>query len=112
MASTMGRPADTEYNEYFGRYISKVPDGDVFDTLTKQIDVLRKEVGGLSEKQANYRYAPEQWSIKEMLGHIIDTERVMAYRALCFSRNEQKPLPGFEQDDYVRESNYSERNFA
>src|SRR5258708_21394622 len=112
MATLMARPTASEHSEYFGRYITLVPDGDVFDTLTKQIDVLNKELGGLSEKQANYRYAPDQWSIKEVLGHIIDTERVMAYRALCVSRNEKKALPGFEQDDYVRESNFSARTFA
>ncbi len=112
MANAVNRPAASEYDPYYANYIGRVPDGNVFDTLAQQLDLLREHLGGLTETQANFRYAPDQWTIKEVVGHLIDTERVMAYRALCISRNEQKSLPGFEQDDYIRESNYSARTFA
>jgi hypothetical protein len=67
---------------------------------------------GLTETQAATRYAPDKWSIKELIGHIIDGERVFAYRLLCFARQDQTPLPGFEQDDYVRAGNFDNRQWS
>jgi uncharacterized damage-inducible protein DinB len=66
----------------------------------------------LSEEQGDYRYAPDKWSIKEMLGHLIDAERVFAYRALRFARNDGTPLASFEQDDYVRAGGFDDRRLA
>jgi len=108
----LSRPADNEYNPYYGGYIRRVPDGDVFDFLTHQPDTLRKALASLSAEQGDFRHGPAEWSIKEVIGHINDTERIMAYRALRISRHDPAPLPGFEQDDYVLESNFSQRTLS
>lgn len=96
----MTRPKPGEYNEYYHRYISRVPD-DVMGALSNQIEdtvALLKGVDG------EHRYAPDKWTVSEMLGHLIDSERIFAYRALRITRGDQKPLAGFEQNDYVRNS--------
>ncbi|HVF27176.1 MAG TPA: DinB family protein [Pyrinomonadaceae bacterium] len=100
--STIKRPEATEYAPYYGKYVSLVPDGDILKTLENQSGATGELLRGISEAQGDSRYAPDKWSIKEVVGHIIDGERVFAYRALRFARNDQTPLPGFEQDDYVR----------
>jgi len=99
---TFNRPEATEYAPYYGKYVSLVPDGDILRTLEGQSGATGELLRGISEGQAGSRYAPGKWSIKEVVGHIIDGERVFAYRALRFARGDQTPLPGFEQDDYVR----------
>lgn len=109
MASTVGRPHDNEYAPFYAGYVRLVPDGDIFEILARQPDALRTLLAPLSTKQADFRPGPAEWSIKEVVGHINDTERVFAYRALRISRGDQTPLPGFEQDDYVREANSGER---
>jgi hypothetical protein len=101
----VGPPDASEYAAYYGRYISLVPGDDILAALEGQPQHTLALLSGLSQEQANYRYAPDKWSIKEILGHLIDTERVFAYRALRFARNDGTPLPGFEQDDYVRHGN-------
>src|SRR5258708_15754326 len=103
------RPAETEYNPYYAGYIQRVPDGDLFAFFAQQIDTLRTLLSKLSPEQANFRPAPDEWSIQEVVGHINDTERIFAYRALRISRNDKAPLAGFEQDHYVREWNFSQR---
>jgi len=100
------RPAENEYDAYYNRYISLVPDGNFLDLLGVQTHETRDFFEKLSEERANYRYAPDKWRIKEILGHIMDSERVFAYRALCIARGEQQPLPGFDQNDYARTANY------
>jgi hypothetical protein len=106
------RPLPDEYGAYYANYIKLVPEGDIVDLMSKQIDAVCQVLLGLSDAQANYRFAPKEWSVKEVTGHMNDTERVFSYRALRISRNDQTPLSGFEQDDYVRESNYSTRTLA
>src|SRR5262249_961271 len=81
--------------------------GDVLAALPKQIDEIRSMLGVLSDEQALFRDAPKEWSIKEVMGHLNDVERVFSYRLLRVSRNDPTPLPGFEQDDYVRESGFN-----
>jgi hypothetical protein len=112
MMLQLGRPAESEYGPYYAGYIRRVPDGDLLTLFAQQIDTLRNLLSGLSAEQADFRPGPPEWSIKEVVGHINDTERVFAYRALRISRNDQTPLAGFEQDDYVRESNFSERTLS
>jgi hypothetical protein len=97
----MGRPAVTEHAPYYSKYIDLVADGDIVAVLQTQLDETLSLLQGLSEEKAVYKYAPDKWSIKEVLGHIIDTERIMAYRALRFARNDKTPVEGFEQDDYA-----------
>ena len=104
----IGPPDASEYAAYYGRYISLVPGDDILAALEEQPRYTLALLSGLSKEQANYRYAPDKWSIKEILGHLIDTERVFAYRALRFARNDGTPLPGFEQDDYVRYGDFAD----
>ena len=100
------RPEADEYAPYYEKYISLVPQGDVVNTMRKQRNDTLTLLRNLSEKQADSRYAPGKWSLKEVVGHIIDTERIFSHRAFRFARNDQTPLPGYEQDDYVREGDF------
>lgn len=111
-ASYTIRPEASEYAPYYGLYISKVPEGDVIHLLTTQIDETIALLGGLSDKQAAYRYAPGKWNLKEVVGHLCDTERIFAYRALRFSRNDATPIPGFDQDPFTEAANFSDRTLA
>lgn len=106
------QPETTEYAPYYGKYIVLVPKEDVVATLSRQLDETLSTLRGLSETQADSRYAPGKWSIKELVGHMIDAERIFAYRALSFARHDQAPLPGFEQDDYVRAANFDNRQLS
>jgi hypothetical protein len=105
-AVTLERPKAGEYNPYYDRYISLIPGNDIIATLAAE---LPKTVALLSSRSADpdLRYAPGKWSVKEALGHIIDTERIMAYRALRIARNDRTPIEGYEQDDYVKNGPYA-----
>lgn len=108
MASQITPPNPAEYYEYYGGYIQRaVARGDILISLTKQIDEIQSALGSLTDDQALFRDAPKEWTIKEVLGHMNDVERIFSYRMLCISRNDPTPLPGFEQDDYVRESGFN-----
>jgi uncharacterized damage-inducible protein DinB len=100
-------PEPTEYLPYYGKYISLVQKGDILETLQQQnhttLDLLR----GLSEQQGAHRYAPEKWTIKEVVGHVTDTERIFVYRALRFARNDKKELQGFDENPYVQFANFN-----
>lgn len=109
---TIRRPQSGEYSPYYDRYLATLPDGDVFALLERGAEKLAILVESLTETQGEHRYAPGKWSIKDVLVHMTDVERVFAYRALRFSRNDATPLPGFEQDDYVREANGAERTLG
>lgn len=104
----LNRPDATEYAPYYGKYISLVSDSDILTLLSQQLNESLALLGSISETQANYRYAPDKWSIKELVGHLIDTERIFAYRALRFARNDKTPLQGFEQDDYIRGASFDD----
>lgn len=110
MPLSIGRPQSGEYSPYFNRYLTHVPDGDVLEMLEAQLEETTSLLQGLAPETGDHRYGPDKWSIKEVVSHMIDTERVFAYRALRISRNDPTPLPGFEQDDYVREGNAAERS--
>jgi uncharacterized damage-inducible protein DinB len=107
-ASTAGatRPAKSEFLPYYERYISLVPEGDVLSTLAGQMGETQTLLRGLPASVATYRYAPEKWSVNQLVGHVIDSERLFTNRALRFARNDATPVPGFEQDDYVRNSTF------
>ena len=106
MAGTaIARPASDEYATYFGHYVGLVPEGDVLELLRRQVDETAALVGKLSDRDGEYRYAEGKWSIKEVVGHVSDTERIFVYRALCFARGEAVGLPGFDENEYARHSN-------
>jgi uncharacterized damage-inducible protein DinB len=106
---TATQPEANEYAPYYGKYIELVPEGDVVATLSRQLEDTLMLLGGLSEAQGDSRYEPGKWSIKELVGHIIDTERIFGHRAFRFARGDEQPLPGFEQDDYVRAAGFDNR---
>jgi hypothetical protein len=101
-ALTISRPQPGEYAPYYDRYISLVADDDILNTLDEQRRQTLLVLSGRSEADGDFRYAPEKWSAKEVLGHVCDAERVFAYRALRIARADATPMEGFEQDDYVR----------
>ena len=112
MGRLTGRPAADEFPEYYARYVALVPDGDIAGTLSGQLEATLAPVAALSEEQALHRYAPGKWSIKEVLGHVADAERVFAYRLLRFARADATPLPGFEENDYVPAGRFDDRPLA
>lgn len=103
----LSSPTPDEYAEFYAGYIERATArGNVLAALPQQIDEIQSALGSLSEEQALFRDAPNEWSIKEVMGHLNDVERVFSYRLLRISRNDPTPLPGFEQDDYVREAGF------
>ena len=106
------RPEKNEYASYYDKYVSLVPDADVVETLERQIEDTLALLRGVGEERAGHRYAPGKWSIKEVVGHLIDTERIFAYRALAIARGEQKPLPGMDQNEYMAGANFDARTLA
>lgn len=104
----IARPAPSEYLPYYGRYIDLVGD-DVVSALRDGVEATRSLLEPLSESRGDHRYEPGKWSVKEVLGHVIDTERVFVYRALRFARKDPAALPGFDQDAWVPESGVSTR---
>ena len=107
MALNITTPQPNEYTEFYAGYIQRAQaKSDVFTVLAQQIDELNAALGNLSDEQALFRNAPKEWSIKEVMGHLNDVERVFSYRLLRISRNDPTPLPGFEQDDYVRAAGF------
>lgn len=106
------RPKQDEYNPYYETYIGIVPEGEVGDMLRAAEAKTLELFAGLTEEQADYRYAPGKWSLKEVLGHINDNERVMAYRLLRIARGDQTPLPGYDQDVLIANAGFAERSLA
>ena len=106
MPTAVARPAASEHLPYYARYIQLVSGNDALSSLKSQLRETLAFLSCLANEDTVYRYAPDKWSVREVLGHVIDTERIMAYRALRIARGDQTPLPGFEQDDYVRGASY------
>ena len=110
------RPQPGEYAPYYDSYISLVPGNvqgnDILIALEDQRRQMLLLLSGRTEADGDLRYAPGKWSLREVLGHINDTERIMSYRALRIARGDQTPLEGFEQDDYVRNGAFARRPLA
>src|SRR5438067_10140943 len=100
-----GRPQTDEHVPYFSRYIDLVPEDDIAGAIEAQGRETATLLATVSEEKAAFRYAPEKWSVKQVVGHVTDGERVFAYRLMCIARGESKSLPGFEENDYVRNAN-------
>lgn len=110
---TVAAPHESEYAPFYNTYISLVRNSpDIMATLGQQSEQITTTFSALSDEQANFAYAPAKWTIKQMFGHLIDTERVLAYRALRIARNDSTPLEGYEQDDYVRYGPHAQSRMA
>jgi len=108
----IAKPDASEHAPYYSRYVDLVAAGDILGTLATQIDGTLAEFRKVSEEDSLKRYAAGKWSIREVVGHMIDTERIFAYRALRFARGDHQDLPGFEQDDYVAAAQFERRPWA
>jgi len=103
------RPAADEFAPFYAAYIRLVPDGDVLESLEKQRNETAKLVGGIPDAKGGHRYATEKWSIKGVVGHVVDSERVFAYRALSIGRGDATPLPGFDEKAWATGANFDDR---
>lgn len=103
------RPVEKDYAPYYKGYIEKVKGDDILKFLYDQTKNCQNVLNSFSEHKGDYSYAEGKWTVKEVIGHIMDTERVFTYRALCIARAEKQHLPGFDQDAYVREGKFSSR---
>jgi len=112
MSALATRPAETEYAPYYSRYVSKVPEGDVVELLRAQLGETLALLRGIPEERAEHRYADGKWSIKEVVGHMSDAERVFSYRALRFARGDDTPLASFDQNAFVQRASFGRRTLA
>ena len=107
----MSRPEKSEYDPYYEGYISRVIDDDIMDTLASQPTKLNDLFTAMPDERGEYSYAEGKWSVKELLGHLIDAERMFAYRLLRISRADETPIEGFEQDIYIENALSNRRSF-
>jgi len=107
----MKRPQPDEFGLFYEKYIASVDD-DVIAELEKQLTEFPDFLKMLPAKCHDFSYAPGKWTLKELLGHVIDTERIMAYRMLCFARNDSNALPGFEENEYVENAHFANMDFG
>ncbi len=108
----MNRPETSEYDAYYERYVSRVAGEDVIPVLGSQPAELRSMFSNVADDRGSYTYAEGKWTLKEVLSHLIDGERMFAYRVLRISRGDETPIEGFEQDGYLEKSNANNRPFA
>ena len=110
MADHEGRPGADEYAPFYAGYIARVPPGGLASVLEEQRGGLRRMLEGLTDAQAEHAYAPGKWTVKEVVGHVADAERVFAYRALRFARGDDTPLAGFDHNAYVPAGAFGRRS--
>ena len=108
----ISRPEPGEYPPFYGTYISKVTAPDLARALEAQLASTTSLLAGLSEQQAAFRYAPGKWSLREVIGHVADAERIFSYRLLCIARGDTTPLPGFDENTYVPAGEFERRPLA
>ena len=108
----MRRPDETEYAPYYGTYVSLVPEPDAMVVLEAQPAQLRELASGIPAERETFRYAPGKWNVREVVGHMIDAERVFGYRAFCIGRGEQQALARFDQDAYLAAARFDKRPLA
>ncbi len=111
-APAPARPASDEYAPYYEKYVSLVPDADLVETLERQGAETLALLRGLTEEQGAHRYAPDKWSVKQLVGHVSDGERLFAYRALAIGRGDRAPLPGMDQDVWMAGVDFDARTLA
>ena len=110
--SHLARPLPGEHDAYYSRYVELVPDGGVLERLAAQGDDVDRLMGGLDETAAVHRYAPGKWSIREVIGHITDAERIFTYRALRFARADATALSPFDENAYIANAKFDERSLS
>lgn len=107
----MANSSPTNEPGYFQRYINLVPQKELAEAFAVQLPIVRSLLERIDENQSGYSYAPGKWTLKELLQHMIDTERIFCYRALCFARKDKTPLPGFDENDYADNAKANERSW-
>ncbi|CAN5505205.1 DinB family protein [soil metagenome] len=110
--SVAARPSKDEYAEYYETYISLVEETDIVAAMQNQLQEIEQFFAGISEEKSLYAYAEGKWTIKEVIGHLSDGEKIFAYRALRISRADKTPIEGFEQDGYIENSNFNSMKLA
>ncbi len=108
----MQRPDPTEYGEYYSLYIDQVPDGDVLEILESGVRRTVEVLADVPESWETHRYQPDKWSLREVIGHVVDVERLFSYRALSIARSDPADLPSMDQDQWAAASNAGERPLA
>lgn len=108
----MQRPEKTEYNEYYDRYVSLVAEAEIIAALENQLRETSEIFKTIPDEKSTFAYAEGKWTIKELIGHLIDGERIFAYRALRISRGDETPIEGFEQDGYVENAPFNDYEFS
>ena len=108
--SGLTRPQDREYVEYYRRYVELVNEGDILETLRDQLGDTLALLQGIPEDRETYRYAEGKWTLREVIGHLIDTERLFAFRALAMARSTEVELPGMDQDEWAETSDAGQRS--
>jgi hypothetical protein len=108
-AARLIKPDGTEYAPYYGKYVSLVPEGDVVETLARQSGETLALLRSIPESRAGHAYEPGKWSIRQLVGHVIDAERIFAYRALAIARGDRASLPGMDQDEYMEHAGFDGR---
>jgi uncharacterized damage-inducible protein DinB len=111
-AAAPSRPEANEYAPYYEKYVSLVPDSNVVETLERQIEETLALLGSVGEERAAHRYEEGKWSIKQVVGHMTDAERIFAYRALAFARGDKAHMPSMDPNDYMKVANFDERTLA
>lgn len=107
----MATPDLGNYPKYVERYLKLVKENDLIAAYTNQLPIIKNLIEGINEEKANYAYASGKWTLKDLLQHCIDAERIFCFRALCFARLDKTPLPGFEEDDYAANTHANSRSW-
>ncbi len=108
----MHRPQPSEYDEYYGLYVGQVPEGEILELLERGLADNRALLGDLPAEWETYRYEPGKWSVREVVAHVLDAERVFGYRAVSIARGDPSPLPGMDQDVWAAGANAANRSLA
>ena len=108
----INRPSQAEFAPFYVGYVSLVPEADVIQVLEGQAADVRLQTRAFIPAREQFRYAEGKWSVREVLGHMTDAERVFGFRAFCFSRGDENPLPGFDENDYVARAGFDRRSLA
>jgi hypothetical protein len=106
------RPDATEFSSYYGRYVAAVPEGDIIDVLRRDRDEWQALIAELPEARGGDRYAADKWTIRQVIGHVSDAERVFSYRAFRIARADKTPLASFDQDEYVKTAGSDHRTLS